>query len=472
MARMPDRTPLVPLSPMRAEQARRLLAPPWLPTIVASAIARACRARALAVPVRLMLPEPALGRRLARALHAITGPHGDLLVAADERPDLRALPLGATVAIDPTHIDAESLAALEALLDDGDTWVIALTDAVSELPPSLVERLAAVVVDVPPLARRQLELPSISLAILQTLAARAGRPVPGLAAAARTRLASHTWPGDLLELEAVLGRALAATDGDTIDLPHLGLEARPEMSENASTESDPPMLDVVPPPPTGPRLEMLLAELAHEALNPLTTVKMLFGHLPQLLADAEAREALVGRADDAVSRVDALLQNLLEYARFGAPVREPVAVGPLLDRLLREAAPELAQRAVRVRRTGTDDVTCLGDPVQLEYGFRNLLTGVFREVPPRDEFAIDTMLNGMAVIALRFAAGDAAAARLRAMVATEDPDLGDPTMLPLAFTLARAVIERNGGTLAVHGDHADDGGPTTLIVRLPTTMTI
>jgi len=297
--------------------------------------------------------------------------------------------------------------------------------------------------------------------------------VPGLAPAARTRLASHTWPGDLLELEAVLGRALAATDGDAIDLQHLGLEAtvRPEASENTPLQHDPSGLDVAPPPPPAdPRLEMLVAELAHEILNPLSTLKMLFGHLPQLLTDAEARDALAGRADDAVSRVDALLQNVREYARMGTPAPEPVEVGPVLDRLLREAAPELAERAVRVRPIGNADVTCVGDPAQLEYGFRNLLAGVIREVPPRDEFAIETTQNG--VVAVRFAAGEAAAARLRAMVATENPpDLGDPTMLPLAFTLARAVIERNGGTLAVHEDHADEGGPTTLVVRLPTTMT-
>jgi len=110
-------------------------------------------------------------------------------------------------------------------------------------------------------------------------------------------------------------------------------------------------------------------------------------------------------------------------------------------------------------------VTCLGDPAQLEYGFRNLLAGVVREVPPRDEFAIDTSQNG--VVAVQFEAREAAAARLRAMVAADGTtDLGDPTLLPLPFTLARAVIERNGGSLAVH---EDEHGPTTLIVRLPTT---
>jgi signal transduction histidine kinase len=443
---------------MRPEQARRFLSPPWVPTMLAAPIARACRARVLVVPVRLGLPHPALGVRFARALHALTGPHGDLLLAADDRPELRALPLGATLVVDPARLDDEGRAALEALLDDGDVWVIACTTG-DELPSSLVERLAAVVVDVPPLARRQLELPSLSAAVLQTLAARAGRPPPMLAPAARTRLAAHAWAEDLLELEAVLGRALATTDGNVIDVAALGFEGEPPAEEAAPAEAPPAA-------PLDPRLEMLLAELAHEILNPLTTVKKMLGHLPQLLADPEAREALSGRADDAIGRVDGLLQNVIEYARLGAPTREPVAVGALLDRLLGEVAPELAERAVRVRRTGSDDVTCLADPGQLEYGFRNLLAGVVREVPPRDEFAIDTAQNG--VVAVQFAARDAAAARLRALVAEDGtPDLGDPTVLPLSFTLARAVIERNGGTLAV--EQNGDEPTTTLVVRLPTT---
>lgn len=459
------RTPLVPLSPMRPEQAQRLLSPPWIPTILATPIARACRARALAVPVRLILPHPALGARFARALHALTGPHGDLLLATDERPELRALPLGATVVLDPTRLDGEAETALVTLLDDGDAWVIACSGADDALPPALVERLAAIVVDVPPLARRQLELPSLSAAILQTLATRAGRPAPMLPPAVRTRLAAQPWPNDILELEAVLSRALASSDDAVIDVQALGLggdaPVEPMPDAPAATADEPP-----PAAAPDPRLEMLLAELAHEILNPLSTVKMMLGHLPQLLADAEAREALSGRADDAIGRVDALLQNVIEYARLGTPTRAPVAVGPLLDRLLGEVAPELAERAVRVRRTGSDEVTCIGDPAQLEYGFRNLLAGVVREVPPRDEFAIDTAQNG--VVAVQFAARDAAAARLRALVAEDGtPDLGDPTVLPLSFTLARAVIERNGGTLAVQ--EGGDDEPTTLVVRLPTT---
>jgi signal transduction histidine kinase len=444
---------------MRLDQARRFLSPPWMPTMLAAALGRACRARALVTPVRLVLPATSIGTRLARALHAVTGVEAPCLAAGDATPELRGLPLGATLVLDPAGLDAEGLFQLEALVDEGDVWVIAVTGTDAVLPPAIGDRLAAVVVDVPPLGRRQLELPALSASILQVLAARAGRPVPSLTQAARTRLAMQPWPGDLLELETTLARALASTDAAIIDASDLGFDPVVEMpaAEAAEAEAAPRVADA--------HLEALLAELAHEILNPLSTVKMLVSHLPQLVEDVEARTQLGASADEAVTRVDDLLQNVLAFARLGAPHRREVPVAPLLDRLLDEAAPELAERSIRVRRTGAAEARCIADPAQIEYGLRNLLAGVVREVPPREEFVVDTGQNG--VVAVRFAPGDVPAARLRAMVAPPgDAALGDPTVLPLAFTLARAVIERNGGSLAVQ---EDDGGPTTLVVRLPTT---
>jgi len=64
-----------------------------------------------------------------------------------------------------------------------------------------------------------------------------------------------------------------------------------------------------------------------------------------------------------------------------------------------------------------------------------------------------------------FAGRDAAAARLRELIAADagfDPH--DPTFLPLPFTLARTVLERNGGALEVR---ADGDGRTMLEVYLP-----
>jgi signal transduction histidine kinase len=377
------------------------------------------------------------------------------------------------VCLDVASLDVEGQLQLEALLDDGETWVLALGSP-DALPDGLQLRLRACVLTVPSIARRTLELPALSAAILHTLAQRAGRPTPTLTSRARTLLAAREWQGDVLELEARLASALAGTEAPTLDAVDLGLSSAPP-----TNPGDDVVAGVAPPPevvgsPTArvptpapgpdPRLEILLAELAHEVLNPLVTVKTFAGHLPQLLQDEALRTQFALRADEAVDRIQQLLDNVIAFARFGTPQPEAVPVGPVLDRLLAEAASELAGRAVDVRRVGDPGVICAGDPAQLEYALRNLMAGVIREAPPRDAFTVETAQNG--IVRVQFSPGKAAAARLRRLVSPDgDDSLSDPSMLPLAFSLARATIERNGGRLEVESDPA---GGTTLVVRLPT----
>ncbi len=87
-----------------------------------------------------------------------------------------------------------------------------------------------------------------------------------------------------------------------------------------------------------------------------------------------------------------------------------------------------------------------------------------REVAAREQLTLDATANG--VVTLRFAAGAETANRLRRLAASgEVTSLGDPTLLPLAFRLARAVLERNGGTLAVV---PEVGEATSVVIRLPT----
>lgn len=131
--------------------------------------------------------------------------------------------------------------------------------------------------------------------------------------------------------------------------------------------------------------------------------------------------------------------------------------------MLAEVEPELTGRGVHVRRGGEGAAHCTGDPGHLAYALRNLFAGVVREVPPREELALDASVNG--VVTVRFAAGGEAAAHLRRLASGDDDGLTDPTLLPLAFRLARTVLERNGGGLAVV---PEAGNATTLVVRLPT----
>jgi len=444
------------LPPLDAAAGATLLAPPRLPAAAASLVPVARRAGAAVVPVLLAVPAAAGRLLLARALHADAGRGGPLVAASGRRPPLTGLAAGTTLYLDAGALAPETALALEALLDDGTIWVLAGVEPGVSLPGALAGRLAAVVVEVPPLAARAGDLPALAEAALGVLSRRRGGTAPRLSPSALAHLTAHSWPGDLAELEMVLARAFLLAPSETIEVEHLGLEA--------------PSAHVAPEEPrhdTGAELEFLLAELAHELRNPLVTIKTFAQHLPALLDDAELRQRFAGLAEEAIGRMDDVLENALQFARLTTPRKESIEVGPLLDRVLADVRPELAGREVRVRQATAPGARCAADPEQLAYALRNLVAGVGREVPAREELVIEATANG--VVSLRFAAGGAAAERLRRLAAPGDTSqlrstLGDPTLLPLAFRLARGVLARNGGGLAVV---PGPEGATTLVVRLP-----
>ena len=449
------------LLPPLAGEPEAVLRPPHLSTDAVARLPLALRAAAVRVPVLLAMP--AGGRlRVARALHAASGHDGPLLAAVGRRPPLHAVPAGAALYLDVAALAPEAAVVLEALLDDAAVWLLAGARPGGPLPAALAVRLEAVALVTPPLVERSADLPALAADVLAGLARRAGRSAPGLTAAALAHLGAHRWPGDVTELEAVLARGLLAAPADTIDAEHLALGS-PAPAVAAPAETAPSTVALAS---THADLEFVLAELAHELRNPMVTIKTFARHLPQMLEDAELRERFARLSDEAIGRMDALLENVLDYARLGAPAREAIAVGPLLEQALADVQPELTERAVRVRRTALPNAHCAGDPAQLGYALRNLFTGIVREVPAREEVVLDASANG--VVTLRFAAGGEAAGRLRRLASTGDDEtatLADPTLLPLAFRLARAVLERNGGTLAVV---PDGGDTTTVVVRLPT----
>jgi signal transduction histidine kinase len=449
------------IPPLAASAASGLLRPPRLPLAAADEVPLACAAAASATPVLLAVPAHAGRLAMARALHALADRPGPFVVATGGRPWLEDLPSGATLYLDAGVITPEAALALEALLDDAAVWVLAGVEPGVRLPETLATRLSAIVLALPPLRARVEELPELAGALLAAHAARIGHPAPALAPGAAARLAAYSWPGDVAELEAVLVRALLAHPGDRIEAAHLQIEPEePAAALPAPTAEWSPV-------PSEHDVEFLLAELAHEIRNPLVTVKTYAQHLPALLEDADLRTRFAALSEEAIGRIDALLENVLAFARLGRPERRAVEVGPLVEAVLADLAPELDGRAVRVRHVAPPNARCAADPEHLAYALRNLFVGVVREVPAREELVLDAAANG--VVSLRFAAGGAAVERLRRLVGGDDgagmPTLGDPSLLPLSFRLARTVLEWNGGGLQVV---PEPGASTTVVVRLPT----
>ena len=88
----------------------------------------------------------------------------------------------------------------------------------------LFYRLNVIDIKVPPLRERLVDLPPIADALLARIAREAGvTPPPRLASDARALLARYAFPGNVRELENLLHRAVALSDGDAISGADLAL---------------------------------------------------------------------------------------------------------------------------------------------------------------------------------------------------------------------------------------------------------
>ncbi len=99
----------------------------------------------------------------------------------------------------------------------------------------LFYRLNVIELQLPPLRRRREDIGDLAEALLLKLAARAGLPtVPRLASVTLRFLQSYQFPGNVRELENILERALAFSDGRVINVEDLGL--RPIVTADTENE--------------------------------------------------------------------------------------------------------------------------------------------------------------------------------------------------------------------------------------------
>jgi polar amino acid transport system substrate-binding protein len=207
---------------------------------------------------------------------------------------------------------------------------------------------------------------------------------------------------------------------------------------------------------------MLLGELAHELRNPMVTVKTFAQHLDSVVADPETRARFGALTGEAISRMDALLERLLDFARFGTPIPQPFDLYALLVRAVEERADELARKDVRLQHTRGVRMLVDADESQVTFALRSLVDGLVDHVVPRTPLRAVAGASGDVMLAL--GVDRAVASRLAAYVAGGTRSAtGLP---PLVLALATALIRRNRGRLDTR---VDDEGTTVITVALPRT---
>lgn len=208
----------------------------------------------------------------------------------------------------------------------------------------------------------------------------------------------------------------------------------------------------------------LLADVSHELLTPLTTMRGYLETLsmPNVPLDGATRERYLSIVNDETHRLEHIVGDLLELARLegggGTLKRERVPVAALFERVAERHERESTRRGIRlVSQIGGGAEFVVGDPDRLEQALQNLAANALRHTPDGGEITLSSTL-----------ADDSIHLRVR------DSGPGIPQEhLPLIFdrfykadtarkaaggsglglSIVKAIVERHGGSIAARNEH-------------------
>ncbi len=126
----------------------------------------------------------------------------------------------------------------------------------------------------------------------------------------------------------------------------------------------------------------LSAGMAHEIRNPLAGIEATAELLGKRMPEADPGRDLVAMIIDEVRRLNRLIEDLLRFARPGAPQFVPQPIGEILDRCLALLARSAQAKRLSVARAlGADLPAVFVDPSQMTQVFLNVIKNAIEASP-------------------------------------------------------------------------------------------
>jgi signal transduction histidine kinase len=369
----------------------------------------------------------------------------------------------------------------------------------SALDPALRDALGGLAMRIPTLRERPERIATfVRDTTLAWCNARRQRP-RHFAEDALTALAEYPWPHNLRELEAVVIQTLAASGADLIrvdDLQYDGMAFAPVDASKVGTLIDADAGDrssriaaarktaAVPArtPEAGSAperqpaaaggsrdasasIQPLVAAIAHEMRNPLSTIRTFAELLPSRYDDPEFRARFAELVGEDTLRIEAVVQRLTELAALEQPEIAEVDLSALLAELLSERTERMRNRHLLVLKELDEQHTiAIGDPVQLRLALAALIDKSLDLAPEGGDVFIASRhhpagLRGKPAVRVlvRFGSHDNALSRARVPGTS-------PAENALEYAIAAAIIRAQGGTFAID---PGEGNETVLLLDIP-----
>ena len=215
----------------------------------------------------------------------------------------------------------------------------------------------------------------------------------------------------------------------------------------------------------------LVANIAHEFNNPLTSIVGYASELRLSLPDGDPRRDEVMIIEGEALRARKIVRDLLDFSRQRAPALEAVYVNPLLSRVVSILRHQARIANVELEEEyGVDLPTVHADADQLRQVFLNLVTNGLDAMPNGGRLRIATDLveeegASWVEIAVRDTGGGIAPDNLSRVFEPFFTTKPEAKGMGLGLSVSQGIIQSHKGQILVESEL---GGGSTFRVRLPT----
>ena len=222
----------------------------------------------------------------------------------------------------------------------------------------------------------------------------------------------------------------------------------------------------------------MLADISHELKTPLTTMR---GYIETLRmegmsTDPAARQRYLATIERETLRLDRIVKDLLDLARLeqgGVTLDVRLfAIRRVFDHVIARHEFDAEARRVSIDAAVTDDADqVLGDPHRIEQVVENLVANALRHTPDRGSIELRAeSANGAIVISVADSGTGVPSEQLPYVFdrfyKVDEARTNGSGGSGLGLSIAKAIVERHGGTIGL----ASQPGRTVFTITLPQTL--